>query len=60
MDLFEQWDTLPKEVKEILSSFDDLEDSYQECERVLIELKPHGYTFEYQLDGIPFNLKKQN
>lgn len=57
-DLFEDFDSLPVEVKEILTSFDELEDAYKECERVLTELKPHGYTFEYGLDGVPFNLRK--
>ena len=48
----------PKEVKAILDSFDEMENTYKECERLLTELKPYGYTFDYGLDGEPFDLEK--
>ena len=56
IDLFDNWQELPKEVIEVLESFED--ETYSECERILNELKPLGYTFEYYLDAQPFNLKK--
>jgi len=31
---------------------------YKECEKLLKQLKPLGYTFEYGLDGCPINLTK--
>lgn len=57
-DLFDEFDSLPKEVQDVLNSFDEDEDGYKECARVLEELKPLGYTFEYYLDAVPYNLKK--
>tara|TARA_R110002020_G_scaffold154637_2_gene334699 strand:- start:100 stop:396 length:297 start_codon:yes stop_codon:yes gene_type:complete len=46
------------EVRQILDSFDFEGDAYKECDRLLNELEPYGYTFEYGLDGEPYNLKK--
>ena len=56
VDLFEQYETLPKEVQNIISTFVD--ETYLECERLLKELEPYGYTFEYGLDAQPYNLHK--
>lgn len=56
IDLFENYKVLPKEVIKIIDSFQD--NTYTECERLLKELKPLGYTFKYELSGEPFNLKK--
>lgn len=55
-DLFARWNELPAEVQTILNSFQD--NTYAECERLLKTLKPLGYTFQYGLDGEPFNLMK--
>lgn len=57
-DLFENTHLLPKEVRKIIQSYEELEFNYERCEQMLQELKPHNYTFEYGLDGIPFNLKE--
>jgi hypothetical protein len=54
-DLFEQWETLPNEVKNILEK---TEQSYQGLllsERKLNEI---GYSFEWGLDAEPYNLRK--
>ena len=56
IDLFDSPEKLPKKVRKILNTWQ--EDTYEECERMIKELKPHGYTFEYYLDGTPFNLRK--
>ncbi len=48
----------PEEVQTIINSFDDNKGLYRECERLLIELEPLGYSFEYGLDGSPYNLTK--
>tara|TARA_R110000796_G_scaffold58413_8_gene135005 strand:- start:9416 stop:9601 length:186 start_codon:yes stop_codon:yes gene_type:complete len=55
-DLFNQYETLPQEVQDIILTFED--ESYTECERLLKALKPYGYTFEYYLDASPYNLTK--
>jgi hypothetical protein len=51
-----EYDEAPREVREILDSFDFEGDAYKECDRLLHELEPHGYTFDYGLDGEPYNL----
>lgn len=58
IDLFEQYQTLPQEVQDIIITFRDDYASYQECERLLAELEPYGYTFDYGLDATPFGLEK--
>ena len=54
-DLFETPEALPQPVQDILNKYGEVS-TYSECENMLAELKPHGYTFEYYLDAIPFNL----
>ena len=56
LDLFEHYETLPLEVQNILLTWED--ETYEECERLLAELEPMGYTFEYYLDASPYNLTK--
>lgn len=55
-DLFENPQTLPQHIQTIVYDFG--EEGYKECEAMLEKLKPLGYTFEYGLDGIPYNLRK--
>ena len=57
-DLFQSPELLPKEVQDILNSYNVENDPYKENERILQLLKPYGYEFEYGLCGTPFNLKK--
>ena len=58
IDLFEHYDTLPNELQKLLNRFSELDNTYFECEILLNECKKLGYTFDYYLDAIPFNLKK--
>lgn len=58
IDLFDQFDKLPKKVQAALNSFDENGDLYKECNRVLKEINKLGYTYEYYLDGTPYNLTK--
>lgn len=58
--LFSNYELLPDHIEKIINSYNENKDPYKECRRLLKELKPHGYTFEYYLDGVPFNLKKEN
>jgi hypothetical protein len=58
-DLFEHYETLPQEVQDVLSKYDEV-DTYEGCEAMLKEMEALGYTFEYYLDAVPYNLHKIN
>ena len=55
-DLFETPELIPDEVGLILETLE--EGSYDDIERILKEIKPLGYTFEYYLDAVPYGLRK--
>jgi len=57
-DLFEDYDNLPQEVKDVMATWDDSGDEYHECGRIEKELEAIGYSVEWGLDGQLFNLKK--
>lgn len=59
-DLFEIIETLPYKVQLILSEFSEDGHTYQQCADLLRRCEAEGYTFEYGLDAIPFNLTKIN
>jgi len=59
IDLFESSDLLPPEVLNIYKEFPD-ELTYNQCAYFLKRMEALGYTFEYYLDAVPFNLKKIN
>ena len=53
-DLFETPELIPEEVQEILESFDeDSGNEYFELDRLLAEIEPLGFTFDYYLDADP-------
>ena len=59
-DLFEQPMTLPTSVrKQIERCWVESEEgcAYAACERLLKALEQTGYTFDYGLDGVAYNLK---
>lgn len=56
--MFENYHTLPQAVQNELLDFNDEAEAYAECERLLENLAPLGYTFSYGLDGIPYELRK--
>jgi hypothetical protein len=58
IDLFEHPEKLPIEVQTILNKFSECEQTYETCNNLLKALKPHGYTFKYYLDAIPYDLQK--
>lgn len=58
IDLLENYHLLPQEVQNILDTFDGNKDPYIECKRVIKELEKVGYTANYYLDGILYDLKK--
>ena len=58
VDLFENYEALPEDVKVIMHSAHDGGNPYVQCEEMLAKLEPLGYEFEYGLCGEPFNLRK--
>ncbi len=58
MDLFETPELIPDNVSEILDTFNEEADSYKECARLLSAVESIGYTFDYGLDGQPYDLTK--
>ena len=58
VDLFEDYDEMPASVLETLSKYDLESGDYRELEKALKDLKKYGYTFEYELDGQPYDLRK--
>jgi hypothetical protein len=58
IDLFENYKILPKEVQNILSKYDDSDQTYINCEKLKNDLEKVGYTCDYYLDAQPFDLKK--
>jgi hypothetical protein len=56
----EEYDNLPLEIKNIVDSWDDNNDIYSDCSRIQKELKEIGWTCEYGLDGIIYEVKKRN
>ena len=57
-DLFETPELIPNEVQAILETFDENTDNtYFELDRILSEIEPLGYTFDYYLDAEPYGLR---
>jgi hypothetical protein len=55
IDLFEQYETLPDEVRVIIDTIDKSYQSLLEAERSMNKI---GYSFEWGIDAIPYNLRK--
>jgi hypothetical protein len=58
MDLFEQYQTLPQEVQQVLEKYSNDDNDYSNCENLIKDLNDIGYTCDYGLDGVPFDLQK--
>lgn len=63
-DLFETPSKLPKKVKAILNRYNDLEMErgiqYADLIQMGKEMAIYGYSFDFYLDCIPYNLQKIN
>ena len=57
-DLFEKYEPLPQEVKDIINEFSENDNTYESCAELVKKLESVGYTCDYYLDAEPFNLKK--
>jgi hypothetical protein len=58
IDLLDNWDAIPENVKNVLIKYNPSEMSYESCKKLTQELNEIGYTIDYYLDAIPFNLQK--
>lgn len=56
-DLFETPELIPDNVQAVLETFNEDADSYRELDRLLSEIEPMGYTFDYYLDAEPYGLR---
>ena len=56
-DLFETPDIIPSNIQNVLDTFDENVCGYTELKRVLTEVETLGYTFDYGLDSIPYDLQ---
>jgi hypothetical protein len=55
-DLFNTPELLPQEVMDIIEKYEEMDTCYEMCQNLIKELEPHGYTCDYGLDGIPYEL----
>lgn len=58
IDLFEIPEKIPSNVMAILDKYSEMDNTYENCQRLVDELEAIGYTCEYGLDAEPYNLKK--
>lgn len=58
LDLFMNYFLLPKEALKIIDKYDDYDgDEYEMCRKMEKDFKKIGYTFDWYLDGEPYNLR---
>jgi uncharacterized protein CbrC (UPF0167 family) len=58
IDLFDDIENLPSEVREILDQYSEHDFTYETCANLVKELNAVGYTCEYYLDAQPYGLRK--
>ena len=58
IDLFEDFDNLPSDVQAVIMKFDASEQDYNTCQELVEALEEVGYTCEYGLTAVPYNLRK--
>jgi hypothetical protein len=58
LDLFENYKDIPAKLLILLDEFEEKDNSYTNCEKLLKKCLKLGYSFEYGLDAIPYNLQK--
>lgn len=57
-DLFGCPEMIPDEINVVLDKYDPDNLSYSKLKNMLAECEQIGYTFEYCLDAVPYNLRK--
>lgn len=58
VDLFEDYEDQPKEVKAILANYEMEDNDYETLQNLKAELESIGYTFDFGLDAEPYDLRK--
>lgn len=56
-ELFESLEAFPENVREVIDKYSKEDFTYETCRQLIRELLPLGYTFDWYLDAIPFNLR---
>lgn len=59
LDLFEHYHLLPENVQEVLMKYGEIDQTYENCSALEKELDALGYSMEYGLDAVPYNLQKK-
>lgn len=52
-----EYEVLPDVVKDIVSTYDEDEDPYKECERITSQLFAIGWQCDYDLSGVIFDIE---
>lgn len=61
VDLFDlHYSELPTELVEVLKKHMYMDDTYENCGKLVDDLNSIGYTCDYYLDAEPYNLRKIN
>lgn len=55
-DLFQEWENLPKQVQDLLNESEGAD--YNDLDKLDKKLRKLGYSFDYGLDAVPYNLWK--
>jgi hypothetical protein len=59
-DLFDDIESLPLEVQNVLEEFSHKDQTYENCQQLIAALEPLGYTCDYDLSGTPFGFTNHN
>lgn len=57
-DLFDTLELLPQEVMAILQKYQSEDETYENCENLVADLEIVGYTCDFGLDAVPYDLRK--
>jgi len=60
IDLFENIESLPEDIYKTILYHSNYDESYYKVELLLEKLEKLNYTFDYDLDAIPYNLRQIN
>ncbi len=57
-EMIQDHEVYPMEVTNILNTWDENEDPYRECERIVKELNKINWSADWYLDGVLYNIRK--
>ena len=58
VDLFDNWQTLPETMQNVLNKYAEIEHDYNTLEAMQKECEALGYTFDFGLDCVPYDLQE--